>query len=362
VEHHEQWMKLALQLAQATAGQTSPNPMVGAVVVKNNRLLGSGAHLQAGTPHAEVHALTMAGDEAKGSTIYVTLEPCNHHGRTPPCTEKIIASGVVRVVIGSGDPDELVAGQGIKRLRAAGIEVIEGVCAEACLQLNEAYFHHRCTGLPFVTLKTATTLDGKIATESGDSRWITGEASRAYVHRLRHQSDAILVGVQTVLADNPALTTRLPEGAGLHPVRIVVDSRLRTPLTASIVDTSVAPTWIFTTDEADKTKAEKLRAAGVKVISTGAGSRVNLDIMLQRLGSDGILSLLVEGGSQINAAMLHGNHVQKVISFLAPKLLGGVASPSAVAGESPAKMADAWELKRVSWQQFGDDLCVTGYL
>jgi diaminohydroxyphosphoribosylaminopyrimidine deaminase/5-amino-6-(5-phosphoribosylamino)uracil reductase len=246
VKDHEYWMRIALELAQATAGQTSPNPMVGAVVVKDNRLVGTGAHLQAGTPHAEVHALHMAGAEAEGSTIYVTLEPCNHYGRTPPCTEKIIASGVRRVVVGSGDPDILVAGKGIKRLREAGLEVVEGVLTAECLLLNEAYFHHRKTGLPFVTLKTATTLDGKIATDTGDSRWVTGAESRAYVHQLRHEQDAILVGIGTVLADDPVLTTRLSDG-GLHPTRIILDSKLRISLTSKLVDTRIASTWIFTT-------------------------------------------------------------------------------------------------------------------
>jgi diaminohydroxyphosphoribosylaminopyrimidine deaminase/5-amino-6-(5-phosphoribosylamino)uracil reductase len=362
VEQDERWMRLAVQLAQATIGQTSPNPMVGAVVVKNNRLLGTGAHLRAGTAHAEVHALRMADEEAQGSTIYVTLEPCNHFGRTPPCTEKIIESGVKRVVVGSGDPDKLVAGKGIERLKEAGIEVVQGVLNEECLQLNEAYFFHRKTGKPFVTVKTATTLDGKIATSSGDSRWVTGVEARAYVHQLRHEQDAILVGSNTVLADDPALTARLPNGEGNHPVRIILDSQLRTPLTAKILDISKAPTWIFTTEQKDPFKAAAFQEAGVEVFSTGDGPRVDIAKVMQTLGEKGILSLLVEGGGQVNAAMLSGRYVQKVIAFLAPKLLGGSSSPSSIGGESPEKMAQAWSLHRVSWKQYGEDLCITGYM
>ncbi|WP_255724506.1 bifunctional diaminohydroxyphosphoribosylaminopyrimidine deaminase/5-amino-6-(5-phosphoribosylamino)uracil reductase RibD [Shimazuella soli] len=354
-------MNLAIQLAKATTGQTSPNPMVGAVVVKDNRLLGTGAHLKAGTPHAEVHALNMAADEAKGSTIYVTLEPCNHFGRTPPCTEKIIECGVKRVVIGSGDPDSLVAGKGVARLKEAGIEVLEGVKKQECLQLNEAYFHHRKTGKPFVTLKTATTLDGKIATKNDDSRWITGVESRAFVHQLRHEQDAILVGANTVIADDPELTTRLPEGNGIHPVRIILDSTLRTPITAKILNTTKAPTWIFTTDAKDPFKEAAFQEAGVHVYSTGSDPRVSIEQMLKILGSKGILSLLVEGGSEVNAAMLRGNHVNKFVAFLAPKLLGGVESPSSIGGEGPDKMAEAIPLHQVSWKQYGEDLCIIGY-
>ncbi|MXQ52193.1 bifunctional diaminohydroxyphosphoribosylaminopyrimidine deaminase/5-amino-6-(5-phosphoribosylamino)uracil reductase RibD [Shimazuella alba] len=362
MSNDEQWMSLAIQLAKATAGQTSPNPMVGAVVVKENRLLGSGAHLRAGTPHAEVHALRMAGEEAQGSTIFVTLEPCNHFGRTPPCTEKIIECGVKRVVIGSGDPDKLVAGKGIARLKEAGIEVVEGVLEQECLQLNEAYFYHRRTGMPFVTLKTATTLDGKIATANGDSRWITGEESRAFVHQLRHEQDAILVGANTVIADDPELTTRLPQGDGIHPVRVILDSKLRTPITAKILDISKASTWIFTTDDKDLFKEAAFQEAGVQVISTGRGPKVDITKVLEILGEKGILSLMVEGGSQINASMLRGNHVHKVIAFLAPKFLGGISSPSSIGGESPEKMSEALSLHRVSWNQYGQDVCVTGYL
>ncbi|MFC7442183.1 bifunctional diaminohydroxyphosphoribosylaminopyrimidine deaminase/5-amino-6-(5-phosphoribosylamino)uracil reductase RibD [Laceyella putida] len=358
---HEDWMRLALELARAATGQTSPNPMVGAVVVKNGKMVGAGAHLKAGTPHAEVHAIDMAGHEAEGSTIYVTLEPCNHIGRTPPCTEKIIASGIRRVVIGTVDPDEKVRGRGIARLRDAGIEVIEGVLAEECQRLNEAYFFHRRTGRPFVTLKTAMTLDGKIATVTGDSRWITGEASREHVHLMRHQHDAILVGIQTVLFDDPKLTARLIPG-GNHPVRVILDSRLQTPLDAAITEVSEAPTWIFTTEERDRERERRLRDKGVRIVSTGTASRVDLEKVLEVLGKEGILSLLIEGGGTVNAAFLQQGLVQKVIAFIAPRLLGGKDSPTPVEGENPHRMQSSLSLKDVRVTQFDQDICVTGYL
>lgn len=358
---HEDWMNFAAQLAKAATGQTMPNPVVGAVVVNNGRMVGMGAHLQAGTPHAEVHALEMAGKLSVGSTLYVTLEPCNHYGKTPPCTEKIIASGVKRVFVGSFDPDPLVSGKGIARLRAAGIEVVEGVLEETCDRLNEAYFHHRRTGLPFVTLKMAMTLDGKTATACGDSKWITNAQSRQMVHQIRHESDAILVGVETVLADQPLLTTRLETG-GVQPIRVILDSRLRTPLDAPITDVEVAPTWIFTTEQKEKEKEKRLLDKGVRVISTGDGPRVDLQKVLRTLGNNGVLSLLVEGGGEVNASFLQEGLAQKVIAFFAPKLLGGKDSPTAIEGKNPSKIAEAKELKNIMIERFGDNFCVIGYL
>ncbi|MGA9172506.1 MAG: bifunctional diaminohydroxyphosphoribosylaminopyrimidine deaminase/5-amino-6-(5-phosphoribosylamino)uracil reductase RibD [Thermoactinomyces sp.] len=362
METHEHWMNLALSLAKAAEGQTSPNPMVGAVAVKNGRMIGVGSHLQVGTPHAEVHALEMAGEEAKGATLYVTLEPCNHFGRTPPCTEKIIECGISKVVIGSLDPDPKVSGKGVRRLREAGIEVILGVLEQECLRLNEAYFHHRRTGKPFVTIKMATTLDGKIATESGDSRWITGEKARARVHDLRRRYDAILVGSGTVLEDNPQLTVRLGDEAANHPLRVIVDSRLRTPLDALVTEVSDAPTWIFTTERKDPEREKRLIEKGVRVITAGSGPRVDLDSMLDFLGKQGILSLLVEGGGEINASFLSGHHVQKVIAFVAPKLLGGKDSRTAVAGPNPERMADAVHLRDLVIERIGEDLLIMGYV
>ena len=358
---HESWMQHALNLAQSTLGQTSPNPVVGAIVVKNECLVGVGAHLKAGTPHAEVHALKMAGEQAAGSTLYVTLEPCHHYGKTPPCTETIISAGVKRVVIGCQDPDKRVSGKGIRRLQEAGVEVVLGVLEKECMQVNEAYFHHRKTGYPFITLKMATTLDGRIATASGDSKWITNPLSRQQTHRLRHQHQAILVGIGTVLADDPQLTTRLSNG-GLHPLRVIVDSQLRVPLNARITDVSQADTLIFTTKNRDREKEAALRSKGVQVMIAGTDSKVDWEIVFRTLGKQGILSVLVEGGSEVNASLLAGDWVNKVVIFLAPKLLGGTASLHAIGGKNPEKISEAKSLKEISLQQYGDDICVIGYL
>lgn len=355
----ERWMELALRLAEAARGQTSPNPLVGAVVVKDGQLLGSGAHLKAGTPHAEVHALEQAGKSAKGSTLYVTLEPCNHYGRTPPCTERTISSGVRRVVVGSTDPDPLVSGKGVQRLREAGLSVKTGVLADRCTRLNEAYFHHRRTGFPFVTLKAAVTLDGKTATSDGDSRWVTGEAAREEVHRLRHQYDAVLVGSGTALHDRPQLTVRLP-GGGKNPLRVVVDSRLRMPLNSPLADVESASTWVFCTDEADSGREAALTARGVRVYRTGAGSRVKLESVFRRLGREGIVSVLTESGGELNASLLREGWVNKVMFFIAPKILGGRDSLTAVGGTTVDQMKDALLLEDVSVDLFGRDICVTG--
>lgn len=358
---HEAWMQQALNLAKTTTGQTSPNPMVGAIVVKDGCLVGMGAHLKAGTPHAEVHALEMAGSNAKDSTLYVTLEPCHHHGRTPPCTEKIISTGVKQVVIGCQDPDPRVAGKGIKRLEEAGIQVITGILEKECRQVNEAYFYHRQTGYPFVTLKTASTLDGRIATASGHSKWITHSQSRLRVHQLRHQHQAILVGIGTVLADNPQLTTRLPNG-GLNPLRVIVDSRLRIPLDARITDVSEADTLIFTTEARDQQKEDALRSKGVKVIIAGKGPRVDWELVFRTLGNQGILSVLVEGGSEVNASLLEENWVNKAVIFLAPKLLGGSGSLHSIGGKNPETISEAKNLKDLTIERYGDDICIIGYL
>ncbi|MDA8353799.1 MAG: bifunctional diaminohydroxyphosphoribosylaminopyrimidine deaminase/5-amino-6-(5-phosphoribosylamino)uracil reductase RibD [Firmicutes bacterium] len=356
----ERWMDLALRLAASAQGQTSPNPLVGAVVVKDGQLIGSGAHLKAGTPHAEVHALDMAGDEAKGATLYVTLEPCDHYGKTPPCTEKTIQSGIVRVVIGSTDPDPRVSGGGIRRLREAGIHVSTGILSGPCHRLNEAYFHHRRTGFPFVTLKTAITLDGKTAAPTGDSQWVTGEEARIEVHRLRHQHDAVLVGAGTALADRPRLTVRLA-GGGKQPLRLVVDSRLRMPVDSPLIDVKEGPTWVFTTDAADRKKEELLKERGLRVFRTGKGPRVDLTSMFGILGEEGIVSVLAESGGELNASLLREGWVNKVAFFIAPKILGGKESPTAVDGVGPERMSEALNLTDVSLSRVGEDFCLTGY-
>lgn len=361
MKQDETYMHLALQMARATSGQTSPNPMVGAVIVRDNQIVGLGAHLKAGEAHAEIHALAMAGERARGATLYVTLEPCSHYGRTPPCVDQVIAAGISQVFIAALDPNPLVAGRGVEKLKEAGLQVEVGLLGEEARQLNECFNYYITHKVPFVTLKTATTLDGKIATVTGESKWITSEEARADAHYLRHIHDAILVGVNTVLADDPQLTTRLP-GGGRNPLRIVLDSCLRTPLEAKVVDTSVAPTWIFTCDRVDEERVKVYERKGVKVWRTSSPDKVNIKEVLKILGEQGITSLLVEGGGEVNAAFLQGNYVNKVVAYLAPRLIGGNQAPTSFRGEGFIHLAEAPRLQRVSFIPLGQDLKVTGYL
>lgn len=351
----QEYMKLAIELARSAAGQTAPNPMVGAIVVNNNQIIGMGAHLKAGEPHAEVHAIRMAGEKAKDATIYVTLEPCSHHGKTPPCADLIIASGIKRVVVASTDSNPLVAGRGIIKLREAGIIVETGVLENEALELNEVFFHFIETGLPYVTLKSASTLDGKTATVKGESKWITGEAARQDVHRLRHQHDAILVGVNTVIQDNPSLTTRLPEG-GKNPIRIVLDSTVRTSLNARVVTDGEAPTWLITTNKADKDKIAKMRALGVNMIVLS--DSVEIPDLLKALAERGITSLFVEGGAEVHGSFLKAGAFQQLISYFAPKLFGGKQAPSVFGGEGLVHIEDAVSLQIKDVTMIGEDIRV----
>jgi len=358
----EEYMSLALQLAESARGQTSPNPAVGAVVVKDGVIAGMGAHLRAGEAHAEVHALQMAGDRARGGTIYVTLEPCSHHGRTPPCTDAIRQAGIRRAVVAVRDPNPLVAGRGIHRLQQDGIEVTEGVLEEQARRLNEVFFHYITTRTPFVILKTASTLDGKIASATGDSKWVTGELARQEVHRLRHQADAILVGVNTVIADDPSLTARLqPEGK--QPLRLVLDRTLRIQLHARVLHDGCAPTWVVTTKRAPKAKADALRERGAKVVELAGGtSGEQIRELLARLGEREITSLLVEGGGEINAAFLQAQAVQKVIAYISCRLIGGKNAPTPFDGQGFIRMDQAVELSRVSIHRVSElDLRIEGY-
>ncbi|TJY44610.1 bifunctional diaminohydroxyphosphoribosylaminopyrimidine deaminase/5-amino-6-(5-phosphoribosylamino)uracil reductase RibD [Cohnella pontilimi] len=352
-------MRLALDLAQGAAGQTGINPAVGCVVVKDGRIVGLGSHLKRGEAHAEIHALNMAGAEAAGATVYVTLEPCSHHGRTPPCCDRLIAEGVARVVVAAADPNPQVAGKGIQRLNAHGIETEVGLLEDRSHTLNEAFRKYIATGLPFVTLKTALTLDGRIAARGGHSRWITGPQAREAVHTLRHRHQAIMVGVETILSDDPELTTRLPVPA-LHPVRLIVDSRLRTPIGARVLNEE-APTWILTTTSADPAAAESLRKAGAELIVCGEGPRVDLTEAMKELGRREIGSVLLEGGGVLNGAMLQTGLVDKLMLFYAAKIVGSEEAPPAFAFRGPDRMTDAWPLKGVSIEHYGDDWCVTGY-
>lgn len=360
VLHDEAYMHLALDLAAAARGQTDNNPVVGCVIVKDGRIVGLGSHLRRGEAHAEVHALKMAGGEARGSTVYVTLEPCSHQGRTPPCAKQLIEAGVKRVVAACRDPNPLVSGRGLKMLQEHGIETEVGVLEEQALQMNEHFFTYVAKGRPFITLKTASTLDGKVASYTGDSRWITNEEARAYVHTLRHQHQAIMVGIGTVLADDPSLTVRASV-PGVHPIRIIVDSQLRTPLHAKVVQDGLAETIILTTERADKQAAARLEQAGVTVIACGDGKRVDLPLAMQKLAEREIASILLEGGGTLNGAMLAHGLIDKMVLFYAPKIIGGAEAPANFQMTGIEKMADAYRLERVQIETFGDNVGIIGY-
>ncbi|MBE3580753.1 MAG: bifunctional diaminohydroxyphosphoribosylaminopyrimidine deaminase/5-amino-6-(5-phosphoribosylamino)uracil reductase RibD [Thermoanaerobacteraceae bacterium] len=358
----EAFMRRALELARRGLGRTAPNPAVGAVVVRSGEIVGEGYHQRAGSPHAEVHALREAGDRARGSTLYVTLEPCCHYGKTPPCTEAIIAAGVKKVVAAMIDPNPKVAGRGLRRLREAGVEVEVGLLEKEARRLNEAFIKYMTTGLPWVTLKMALTLDGKIATRTGASRWITGEVSRRKAHELRNTYDAVLVGIGTVLADDPELTTRLP--GGRDPVRVILDSRLRLPLNARVVNLkSSAPTLVATTEEAPQERREELARAGIETMVLPAKEgRVSWPALLENLARRQITSVLVEGGAEVNGSALAHGVVDRVIAFIAPKIFGGREAPGAVAGLGVCRPEEAWELEEVEVEPSGEDIMITGLI
>ena len=362
----EKYMRLALKLAIKAKGRTSPNPLVGAVIVKNDRIIGKGYHKKSGKPHAEINALDMASRKAKGATLYLNLEPCVHFGKTPPCTKKIISSGIKKVVVAMIDPNPLNRGRGIKELRKAGVKIKGGILEKEAKEINETYIKYITTRKPFVILKTAMSLDGKIATKTGDSRWITNESSRRYVHRLRSEVDAILVGIETISRDDPRLTARVT-GYGLRvkdkkPIRVVVDSRARIPLGAKILNQE-APTIVATTKFASKRKIEVLRKKGNKVlIIKNRDKKVNLKELLKRLGKLEITSLLVEGGGRINASFLKNGLVDKVLFFIAPKIIGGEGALTPVEGEGIERIKDAIKLKDISIKRFGEDVLIEGYV
>lgn len=356
-------MRMALRLAERAKGRTSPNPMVGAVVVKDGRVIARGYHKRAGEPHAEAIALAKAGDSARGATLYVTLEPCSHTGkRTPPCTPLVMQSGVKRVVVAMVDPNRKVSGGGIKTLQAAGIDVETGILDAGARKLNEAYSKHITTGMPFVTLKLAQTLDGKIATASGESQWITGEKAREEGHRLRDINAAILVGINTVLKDNPSLTTRIPQGK--DPLRVIVDSRLRIPLTAKVLTRkSSARTIIATLASASKSKIKRLQDLGAEIVAAKSSrGRVDLRDLMKKLGKRDIMSVLIEGGAEISASALKSGIVDKVVIFIAPLLMAGRDSLCSIGGVSPVRLSQALRLHAVTMRFVGQDLMVEGYV
>jgi len=360
------WMGEALGLAARGEGRTSPNPAVGAVVVDaRGAPAGRGWHERAGAPHAEVLALREAGERSRGGTLYVTLEPCAHYGRTPPCAPAVAEAGVARVVAAVEDPDPRVSGAGLRLLREAGLRVEVGLRAREAVRLNEPFFVWAKEGRPFVTLKVAASLDGRIATRGGESRWITGELARAWAHGFRAKVDAILVGVETVLKDDPLLTARPEGGEGKPLIRVVLDSRLRTPPGARILppDRGVV-TIIATTPEAPREREELLRKAGAEILRLGPGgeTRVPLVPLLLALGERGVRHLLVEGGGRVHGAFLREGLAHKVLYFLAPLLIGDEGAPGAVAGGRAPRLGEAPRLIEVRHERIGDDLLIEGYL
>lgn len=354
-----EYMRLALELAQKGRGWVNPNPMVGAVIVKNNRIIGKGYHHKIGDLHAERDALKNLTESAEGADIYVTLEPCCHYGKQPPCTEAIIEAGIKRVITGSGDPNPLVAGKGIEILRQNGIEVTEHILEAECNKLNEVFMHYIQHKTPFVTMKYAMTLDGKIATYSGKSKWITGEESRRNVHLDRHSHSAIMVGVGTVLADNPMLNCRLENCK--NPTRIICDTNLKTPLDSNIVNSAKEINTIIATSSANKELAEKFISKGCTVLEIPKkNGHIDLNILMAELGRMGIDSILLEGGGTLNWSALESGIVNKVQAYIAPKLFGGSESKTAIEGLGFEAPDLCTRLKNTTVHRFGDDIMIEG--
>jgi diaminohydroxyphosphoribosylaminopyrimidine deaminase/5-amino-6-(5-phosphoribosylamino)uracil reductase len=357
-------MRRALELAARANHLTSPNPMVGAIVLdRSGEFAGEGFHTRAGEPHAERLAIDRAGARARGGTLYVTLEPCSHQGRTPPCADAVVAAGVSRVVVAMEDPDPRVAGKGISVMTEARITVEVGLEGNEARRLNRFYVKQRTTGLPWVTARFGASLDGKIATATGESRWITSEAARLESHRLRQEHDAILVGAGTVIADDPELTNRLPE-AVRQPLRVVLDSTLRIPPAAKVLSgLETSPTLVVTTAQAKQEALADLRRTGAEVLvvdAAGPEQRVDLKQLLQLLGDRGILSVLVEGGAEVNGDLFDNHLVDGVVAFLAPLVIGGRDAPSAVGGKGAQRLAEAFRLTSLEVARIGDDLMISG--
>lgn len=354
-------MRRALELAERGLGRTSPNPAVGSVVVRDGAIVGEGYHLRAGGPHAERIALAHAGDAASGADIYVTLEPCCHHGRTPPCTDAIIEAGIERVFYATEDPDPRCAGGGEAALTQAGIEVRSGLLRDEARRMLAGYISHRLTGRPLVTVKLAMSLDGRIATRSGDSQWISGEKSRQIVHEMRNRCDAVMVGVGTVLADDPALTTR-DVREGRDALRVIVDTRARTPADAQVIhEQSEAGCVIACTASAPPDRVSVLRDAGAEVrVLAERGGHVDLAALMDALGERGVLSVLIEGGGELVAGALEADVVDRMMLFYAPLIIGGRNAVPGVAGIGAQQVADAVRLRDVSTRQVGADMLVTG--
>ncbi len=357
------FMRLALREARKGLGRTSPNPMVGAVIVRKGAIVAKGYHRRAGLPHAEIEALSRLENVYPGDSLYVTLEPCNHLGRTPPCTQAILKSGIKRVVIGMKDPNPLVAGGGCEFLQAHDIDVTVGVLETECRRVNEDFLTFVTCRRPFVIAKSALTMDGWTATSTGHSKWITNDTSRAFVHRLRNRVDAVMVGIGTVLSDDPSLTTRLRRGRGRDPLRIIVDTHLKTPLNAKVAThCSSADTVIVTGENEASGDRQAFQTDGVSTLACPTrDGRIDLSALMTRLGEMSVMSLLVEGGAAITGTMLREKLIDKFYIFKAPKLLGGNDGIPMAAGPGPKKMDECLVLKDIKVRRFGDDTLIRGY-
>jgi diaminohydroxyphosphoribosylaminopyrimidine deaminase / 5-amino-6-(5-phosphoribosylamino)uracil reductase len=350
------YINRTIRLAEKARGMTSPNPMVGAVIVKNGRIISEDFHRRPGDPHAEALALEKAGTEAQNSTLYVSLEPCCHtEKRTPPCTKALVNAGIKKVIIAMKDPNPKVSGKGIIELQKAGIEVISGILENKAQQLNEAYIKYVTTGKPFVILKTAMTLDGKIATPEGQSKWITGEKARGLVHRMRSSSDAIMTAIGTVKADDPQLTARVKHGK--NPLRIIIDPRLEISVDANVL--RIPPQTIIVTCVTNS-KAFRLEQAGIKIIYYQ--KKLDLNWLMKKLGEMEIASLLIEGGSSLNAHALENGIVDKIMFFIAPMIIGGRESFPAIGGKTFKRLEEAYRIKNIRIRRVGEDILIQGYL
>jgi len=359
----ERFMSMALKLARRALGRTSPNPAVGAVLVKDGKVVGEGYHHAAGEPHAEVEAIRAAGSDARGAELFVTLEPCNHHGRTPPCTEAILEAGIKSVYYGMDDPNPAVTGGGANTLEEAGVQVWGRVAENRCRRINEVYVTNVTMKRPFVFLKLAMSLDGRIATRTGHSQWITSDQSRRKVHRLRDKVSAIMVGIGTVLSDNPSLNTRLKGGRGRDPLRIVADSTLRTPLDARIFDSSTsAGVIVATTKDPPKDRLAALEKRGARILRTRGKDSVDLNDLLYRLYGIGVTSLLIEGGANLAWAALKAQVVDRCQFFYAPIIIGGAAAPSGIEGIGISRLEEAPRLQDIRSFRIGPDILLEGRL
>jgi len=351
------YMQLAMELAENGKGGVNPNPLVGAVIVKDGRIIGKGWHKKFGGPHAEINAFSDANECVVGATMYVTLEPCSHYGKTPPCSKAIIDNKIARVVIGLKDPNPLVAGRGINMLEEAGIKVDCGLLEDDLRYQNRVFLKYIMEKTPWVVMKTAMTLDGKIAAYTGDSKWVSGEESRKMVHGLRNELLGIMVGAETVVADDPTLTCRLDVNGSRNPIRIVVDSSCRVPLDSTIFDTSVARTIIATTYKANCAKLKVLKHKGVEIVMVGEkDGRVDLHELMVQLGEKGIDGILLEGGACLNYSAVNEGLVDEIVSFIAPKIVGGDFAKTPVGGKGRALMSDAIELHDINVEKAGNDI------